>query len=754
MKRLFLCLVTCVMWCSFACAQGIQKIEVTGNSRISVSTVEAYLTIKHGDLATQNQIDASIKSLFSTGFFSNIKIYTKDSILFVELEENPIISKIAFEGNTNIKDEDFAKELGMSSRSVFSGLKLQNDLKRMVSMYQRRGYYNVVIEPKIVKLDQNRIDLVYEIREGILAKIKKISFIGNNDFTSSKLSNVLFSKESRWYRFFSSVDVYDKDKLILDQELLREFYLNEGYADFELLSTHAELTPKKDAFIITFNIHEGAVYKFGDVTIISKIPGIDLEPLYKLLTFKKGTNFNQSSVNSTIDAITDHLGDNGYAFVDVDYDVMRERDQKIANVNITINETYKTYINKINIKNNTRTLDKVIRREFRIAEGDPYNATKIYRSNQRIRNLGFFNAVNFKNTKTTDEEDKVDVEVEVEERSTGTVNFAVGYNTSIGALGSIGLAETNFLGKGQQVSIDIMRAQKDSEIVFSFTEPYFMDYPLTAGFDIFNSNQSRMKRSSFNSTTSGLVLRLGYNITEYLSHGVRYSAKVARTSHVRNNATELIKDDRGNVFTSLVGHTLTYDRTDDSLSPSSGYMLKLSQDAAGLGGQSFYVDNKLVGAFYRPLYKRDVIFSAVARTGYITGWNGKRVRLSDRYFIDNDQMRGFDFIGPRDRKTKEELGGNIFHSLTLEVGFPVGLPKESGLNGFVFSDFGTLYGIDMPKGTNRSSVYDDHFLRASYGLGIRWTSAIGTITIDYGIPFRKKSYDSVRYFRVSIGSGM
>ncbi|MBA8667141.1 outer membrane protein assembly factor BamA [Holosporaceae bacterium 'Namur'] len=737
---------------SLTLAESIKQIKVTGNQRISPETVEAYLENRVGDQYNQKKVDSSIKSLFSTGFFSNIKIYQQQSTLVVEVEENPLINKVAFEGNKRLKDKDLLKELSMVERSSFSNAKLQQDVKKILSLYQKRGRYTASVEPKLIKLDQNRANIIYEINEGSVAKIKKINFVGNHVFTDQKLSSAILSKESRWYQFFSSSDVYDGDKLNIDQEFLKRFYLSEGFADFEVRSATAELTPNKDSFILSFVVHEGPAYNVRNIKIESKIPNIDIDKLYSLLEFKSGDLYSINQVENSIEKITDHLGDMGYAFVDVEDSIEKDPENKALDITFIINETYKIYVNRINIKNNTRTLDHVIRREFKLAEGDPYNTTKVFRSKQRIKNLGFFNSVEFKNSKT-DEPDKVDIDVEVQETSTGSLNFAAGYNTSSGPLGSIALTESNFLGKGQEVGIELTRAKKAADVSFSFTEPQFLDYPLSVGFDIFSNSKNRAHESSYDSKSVGFVLRAGYELTEHLYHGVRYSAKRERISNIPSDASIYIKEQEGKNTVSSIGHSLTYDKLDDRIDPTKGYLLKFNQDLAGLGGQTYYIDHKLVGAAYYPVYKRDVILSFVAKAGNITGLKGKPVRINDRTFLGSDDIRGFDSagIGPRTKEKKEALGGKTFYTGSLELTFPVGLSSELGVRGVAFTDFGALFDPGQ-KQKDKEGFYNDHSLRASAGVGIKWNSALGNIRIDYGIPFKKKSYDEKKSFRISFGT--
>ncbi len=731
-------------------ASKINKIDYDGNQRISDQTIFAYLKLNSGDSYNQTKVDESIKSLFNTGFFSDVKITLTGATLKVHVKENPMISKIYFDGNKRIEDNDLNQELLMQSSSVFSITKMQSDIKRIVNLYKKRGRYSVKVEPKIINLDQNRVNLIYEIEEGSQAKIKKINFDGNESYSDADLIEAIASREERWYRFFSSSDVYDPDKLEFDKEQIRRFYMNRGYADFKVTSATAELSPKRDAFLITFVVDEGNLFEFSEITVVSNIKTIEIEKLNKLLTIKSGSRFSKEEIDNSVDAITNYLGNHGYPFVDVEPEIHNNKENNTTSIQFQIKESPKVYINKINIKNNTRTLDKVIRREFRISEGDPYNISKIQRSKQRIENLGFFNKIDFKN-KRTESPDKMDLDVEVEETSTGSLNFAAGYNTSFGPLGSISLSENNFLGKGQQVVLGFMQAQKQSDYSFSFTEPYFMDKELSAGFDIFLSEKNLRKQSAFSSKSKGFVLRSGYEITESLSHGVRYSLKEEDIFDVAADASIYVKEQKGRNTVSAIGHTLTYDKLDSRIDPSDGYHLKISQDVAGLGGQTNFIMHEGSAAYYKPLYKKDLILKLSGKAANVRGFGGKKVKLNDRFMIGPDYIRGFDIagIGPRDKKTYDALGGNNYYAGTAELIFPVGLPEELGVKGAVFTDAGSLFGIDEK---NKSNIHDAHSLRASSGASLIWKSPFGTMSLHYAVPYKKEKFDDVRKFYFNFGT--
>ena len=737
----------------------IKEIRVTGNVRTETATVLSYLGMERGESYTKPKGNAALKRLFRIGLFSDVSLdYNRngDGALDVFVEENPSVRKVAFEGNKRLKDDDLLKEISLAPRSVFTKSALQRDVSSILNAYHKQGRYSAAVEPKVIRLDRNRLDLVYEIYEGKKTKIAKIYFVGNEIFSDSQLKSVITSSEERWYRFFSSADVYDEDRLNFDKELLRRHYLDHGHIDFKILSANAEISRNKDDFILTFAIEEGNRYRFGDVELTSAIPNVDLQKVGKHIETKAGDYFNNKAVNASVDGIIESLNNDGFTFVDVQSDVEPDRASRKVKLTYKVREGDKLYVNNINVTGNVRTLDKVIRRELRIAEGDAYSARDVKRSEQRIKNLGFFNKAEIK-TKKTAQGDKADLEVEVSERSTGELNFGAGFSTTEGALGNVSLRERNFLGKGQDARIGFQRSTRGMEAQVSFTEPYFLDRDLSLGFDIF-SNGYNYEESSFDSQTQGGAVRLAYPLTEYLRHSLRYSLQELTIDDVRDDASTYIRQQEGSNVTSLFDHSLTYDKRDSVFMPTEGYYLRAGQGIAGLGGDSRYVKHDARARFYYPLYKRDLILMLGASGGHIFGYNDRDVRINERFFIGGNVIRGFDIsgIGPRGEDAsrpgvRDSLGGNTYYAGTVEVGFPLGLPEELGIRGAAFVDAGSLYNVD-DSSTATATVFDDSSIRASAGVGLSWQSPMGPIRVDLAAPFLKEDYDETQYFRFNFGT--
>jgi outer membrane protein insertion porin family len=727
----------------------ISDIRVEGTERIENRTVISYLGLKPGDKFSQDEINAALKNLYTTGFFTDVKLLREGSVLIVEVKENPVISKVAFEGNDRIETKDLEKEVELKPRSVFSREKVQTDVKRMLDIYRRSGRYNASVEPKIIEQDQNRVDLVYEITEGPVAKVQKITFIGNENFSNDDLRKAIRTEETRWYKFLSDNDKYDQDRLQFDEELLRRFYANEGYADFQVKSANAELSPQKDAFYLTFVVEEGPQYTLTDVKIENELePGREKIDLDSLLTTEKNDTYDASKVEASVDAITKELGNHGYAFVDVQPRLTRDRETKTASLAYQIKPGPRVYVERINITGNVRTLDEVVRREFRVKEGDPYNTAKLQRTEQRLNNLGFFEKVDVKNEQGS-APDKTVVNVDVTEKSTGEINLGAGYSTTDGPLGDFGIAERNLLGRGQELRTNFILAARRRQAQVSFTEPYFLERELAAGIDVYRTYVDFTRESSYVSDSKGVNLRMGYSLQEKLQHTLHYTIHRNSIDQVPVTASSFIRGQEGTNLTSAVGHTLAYDERDNKFSPSRGYFLSFSQEVAGLGGDSKYLKHEGKASYYYPVYPKWVM-SFLGAGGYIFGLSDKNIRINDRFYLGGDDLRGFQNagVGPRDTLTLDSLGGNQYYSTTAELRFPLGLPEELGLSGAVFSDAGSLWGTD-DTGAN---IFDESAVRVSAGAGVLWSSPFGPIRIDYANALRKEQLDRTENLRFSFGT--
>jgi outer membrane protein insertion porin family len=725
----------------------VQQIRIDGTQRIDPETVQSYMLIKPGDVADADRLDRSLKALFATGLFADVVLRQEGGTLVVRVVENPIINRIAFEGNRRVKEEQLLTEVQLRPRVVYTRTKVQNDVKRILDLYRRSGRFAATVEPKVIQLPQNRVDLVFEISEGQVTGVQRINFVGNQRFSDGTLREIIQTKESRWWRILSTDDTYDPDRLSFDRELLRKFYLANGYADFRVVSAVAELTPDREGFYITFTIEEGDRYKFRTIEVNSRLKDLNVDELRRKVTTASGDWYDADKVEQSINALTDTVGSLGYAFVDIRPRVNRDREAKTVDVTYEIQEGPRVYVDRINIVGNVRTLDKIIRREMRLAEGDAFNTAKLRRSRQRIRNLGFFDRVEVNNV-PGESPDRTVVNVEVQERSTGEISFGVGFSTADGALADVSLRERNLLGRGQDLKLGFTVSQRRQEVDLSFTEPYFLDKNLSAGFDVFHITRDFQDESSFDQQNVGFTLRTGYQITEPLRQTLRYTLREDTIENVSPDASRLIREQVGSTLSSIIGQELLYDQRDDRFDPTDGYYLRLINDFAGFGGDVTYLRNRFGAGGYYPITD-EWVASLTGELGYIADF-GEQIRIQNRFFIGGETLRGFASagVGPRDITTGDALGGREYAIGTAQLTFPSGLPKELGIRANVFSDFGVLRDPD----TTGPEVVDVDSIRVSLGVGAIWRSPFGPIRISLATPIRKEEFDKTELFRFSFGS--
>jgi len=727
----------------------VSQIEVDGLQRVERETVLSYLNVEQGSSVSQEYLNSSMKRLFETGLFADVNIDARgNGVLAVKVVENPVINKRVFDGNDKVDDTLLESEVQLKSGSIYNIAKVQDDVQRILEVYKRSGRYATVVEPKIIKRDQNRVDLVYEISEGPTAAISKVNFIGNHHYSDDDLQSEIMSKESRWYRLFSSSENYDPEKTNYDKELLRRFYLKRGYADFRVLSAVAELSPDKKSFVVTYVLDEGPRYKLEDVRIQSMIKDVDVAALSGQVQQEKGDWYNADLAERSVYALTEELGKKGFAFVDVTPELEKTSGNKMV-LTFNIAEGQRVFVDRINITGNTRTEDEVIRREFRIDEGDAFNAAKIRASRRNVENLNYFSKVDIQTEPNPNDDSKADINVNVEEKSTGAFNVGVGYSTVNGALFRAGIAENNFQGKGQKLSADVAVSQRTSEYDLSFTEPYFMGRRLSAGIDLFRTEEDYQDEGSYDSESTGGRLRLGWNYTDDFAQYLRYTLKEDKISNVDRNASIYIKEEEGRYSNSSIGQTMVYDKRDSAINPKEGYYLSFGNDVAGLGGDEKYL--KFDGKAYKYFTLADYYtFKLFINGGYITGYGDENVRLSNRYYLGGSTLRGFEFagIGARDKFTKDALGGNWMIYSGAKMSFPIGL-DEVGVRGRTFVDMGIL---GKPDDINEDYVEYSDTPRVAAGFGFQWQSPMGQIDVDLAFPIVKEDYDETEVFRLNFGS--
>ncbi len=747
-------------------AQTVGQIVVEGVQRVETETVLSYLQINRGDTFDAERIDESVKALFQTGLFSDVQMFARGSTLVVKVVENPMINSVKFSGNEEIDSDDLAKETELRERMVYTPAKVQSDIERISAVYRRAGYQSVNIQPQLAQLPQNRIDLTFQINEGTETRIDEIRFEGNEAFSDGDLRSVISSAQYAWWKFFSKADKYDADRLEYDKELLRRHYAKNGFADFKVISADALLQPDGKNYVLTFTVEEGPLYRIGDVSVNRGQTPLDEASLQKAVRTNPGEDYDASKVDKSIENITIEAGKSGYAFAKVEPDLQRDPANRVLNIVYNIQEGPRTYVERIDIVGNTRTRDEVIRRELQLYEGDAYNRVLIDRARRRLTALDFFEKIDFRE-EAGSAPDKVVIYVDLVEKSTGSINFSIGYSTVETIVGGVSVAERNLMGKGQNVKLDTQLSFKRQQVDFSFTEPYFLGMPLSAGVDLFATRSDNQDISSYTSTQAGGALRTGFRLDEWQSLNFKYSFARRNIYDIDSDASLAIRDSEGISYKSMVGTTYVYDDLDNPLKPTKGFRAQLSSDLAGIGGDVYYVSGEASAWYFHPLIDDGIILKLEGNIGHMEGWNNKEVPIQDRFFKGSETFRGFarSGVGPRMLNGAsgdvDSIGGQTYALGTVEVTFPVGLPEEFGLEGAVFSDFGTVFnapeksiaaGAAGCPGTKRCTVFDTAELRASIGAGVIWQSPFGPLRFDVAYPILKSDYDETEWFRFSVGT--
>ena len=755
---------------SSAYAETVSAVVVEGNQRIESDTITSYVKVSRGENVTPEKIDASLKALFQTGLFADVQIFRRGSTLVVKVEENPMINQVNFEGNVNVKDTDLSKEVELRERMMLTRAKVLSDVNRIIAVFRRAGYYSVKVSPKIIRLPENRVDLVYEINEGGETKVKQINFVGNDAFSAGSLMGVIGTQQYSWWRFFNRNDNYDADRLEYDKELLRRYYLRNGFADVQVVSADAVLNAAGDGFIITYTIDEGPRYKVADVAVNVGDAQLDSKDLIAKVRTGVGDYYDATKVDKSVEQLTLEAARQGFVFARVNPDIQRDAGAKNLNITYNIVEGPRTYIERIDIVGNVRTEDEVIRRQLLLYEGDAYNRVVVERARRRLTALDYFEKIDFLDQEGS-APDRVVLVVQVQEKSTGSINFSIGYSTTETVVGSISLQERNFLGKGYNVAIDTTASFTRANVNFSFTNPYFMGLPVAAGFDVFATLTDNQEESSYSSQQAGFALRTGFRLDEESRLNLKYGLTWREINNIdRNNASPAVIETEGKTLKSYIQSTYTWDNLDNPSRPTNGFRGQLVAEIAGLGGDIHYGSVEAHAWYFYPLYEESVILKIEGNAGHSIPFAGDDVPLPDRFFKGADTFRGFATAGVGPRQVGNDgdtdaIGGKTYAIGTVEVNFPLGLPEEWGVEGTVFSDFGTVFdsGVKSERagtgdciygGLNQKNcdVYDTAQLRASIGAGVIWQSPFGPLRFEAAYPILKADYDETEWFRFSVGT--
>jgi outer membrane protein insertion porin family len=775
-----------------AMAQTASSIVVEGNRRVEADTIRSYFKAAPGGRLDSGRIDDALKALYETGLFQDVKINQVGGRLVVTVVENQVIGRIAFEGNKKVKDDQLSTEIQSKPRGTFSRPLVQSDAQRISEIYRRSGRYDVRVVPQIIEQPNNRVDLVFEITEGAKTGVKTVNFVGNSAYSSYRLRDVIKTRESNLLSFLASGDVYDPDRVEADRDLIRRFYLKNGYADVQVIAALTEYDPEGKGFIVTFTIEEGQQYRVASVNFRTSISTLDANSLGTLSRVGVGSVYNAEAIEKSVEEMSIEASRRGYAFAVVRPSGERNFQSRTVAIVFSIDDGPRSYIERINVRGNTRTRDYVIRREFDISEGDAYNRALVDRAERRLKNLDYFKTVKI-TPEPGSSSDRVILNVDLEEKSTGEFSVSGGYSTSDGFLGEVSVSERNLLGRGLYAKASVQFGQFARGYSLSFVEPYLLDYRVALGVDVYQRQQLANSYVSYDTKTAGFSPRLGFQLREDLSLQVRYSlfsqeiSLPSTLANCNNNSSDpafhtpdklndgtlgcyadgeaslpvRVELASGNALTSALGYTLSFNTLDNNKNPTQGLLVDFRQDFAGVGGDVHYLKSTSDVKYYQPLVS-DLVGLIHVQGGLMNKLGEDNLRMLDHFQLGPQLVRGFapQGIGPRDitfGTTNDALGGTMYWGASAELQMPFWfLPKEVGLKGAVYADAGSLWGYRGPTSSPLTAetlnFTDQNIIRSSVGVGLIWASPFGPLRFDYAIPITKGAYDRVQEFRFGGGT--
>ncbi|MTH64749.1 outer membrane protein assembly factor BamA [Paracoccus shanxieyensis] len=747
-----------------ASAYVFNNVRIEGNQRIEPATILSYLDLPRGRDVSGGDLNAAVQRLQNSGLFESVEVTPSAGTLVVRVAEYPTISRIAFEGNSRLKDENLSEIVKSQARRVYSPAQAEADAAAISQAYAGQGRLAARVDPKIIRRGNNQVDLVFEIREGNLTEIERIGFVGNRAFSDQRLRNVLQTKQAGLLRTFIRRDTFAPERLPVDEKLLTDFYRSRGYADFRVQAVAPEVAQARDAFYITFQIQEGPRYTFGNVNTVSEIPGVDAAEFQQQVRVRQGAVYNPTSIDTTIRRMEQLAIQKGLNFVNIEPRVTRNPRGQTLDLTFALTRGQRVFVERIDIEGNTTTLDEVIRRQFATVEGDPFNPREIRNSAERLRALGYFADVQAESRPGTTG-DQVVVDVNVEEQPTGSLSFGASYGVSSGIGFNVALNEKNFLGRGQEVNLSFATGSGTQSSGLTFIEPYFLGRDLKARAQLWYNTTDRLN-SDYNTRTVGLLTAMDFPISDSARLELRY--KLSKDSifdvdplGVDPETTEptgsspILFREQGGYFTSAIGYTYSYDSRIAGLDPLTSYRFRFGQDYAGLGGDVDSITTNLYAGVESRAWRESVTFLSEFEAGAVYMLNDQNSRFMNRY-SGNGKIRGFEpnGFGPRDLLAPNEdaLGGNYFWALRTEAQFPLGLPEEYGIKGGLFADIGSVWGLDDNIGASYTPVDDGMHVRASIGASVFWTTPIGPLRFNFAKALKKEDYDEEQPFDLTIST--
>ncbi len=728
------------------------QVVVAGNQNVDVPTILGLAGIGRGQAVSAAGLNDAYQRIVNSGLFETVELVPDGGTLQINVQEYPIVNVISFEGNKRLKDEVLAGIVQSKARRIYSPATAEADASLIAEAYATQGRLAASVDPRIIRRSGNRVDLVFEIGEGKTVEIERLSFSGNRAFTDRRLRQVLETKQAGLLRTFIKRDTFVGDRLELDKQLLRDFYLSRGYIDFRVTDASAETARERDASFVVFSVQEGLSYKFGKITAVSEVEGVDVAEFEALLKVRAGVTYSPAVVENNIARLENLALRKGLNFIRVDPRVTRNDRDQTLDIEFALVRGEKVFVERIDIEGNATTLDQVVRRQFRTAEGDPFNPREVRQSAERIRALGFFSDAQV-NAEPGSTPDSVVVNVDLEEQPTGSLSFGATYGVNSGVGINVGFKETNFLGRGQALDINVTTGTDSVDSSFSFSEPAFLGRDLRFSVSGFY-RETDQQDAKYDTRNIGFGPSIAFPVSELGRLELRYRISQDTISNVAvgSSAVLTVEEAQGALISSAIGYTYSYDTRIGGLNPKSSVLLRFGQDFAGLGGDTKYIKTNVLAVAETKVLNEEVTLRAIFEGGVLASLGGNTSRVTDRFF-GNGKIRGFESngIGPRDLTAANDdaLGGNVFAVARFEADFPLGLPEEYGITGGAFLDVGSVWGLDNDLG---GTIDDNANVRAAVGLSVLWTTPIGPLRFNFSNALKKETYDIEQSFDLTIST--
>nr|WP_137112274.1 outer membrane protein assembly factor BamA [Rhodobacter sp. SY28-1] len=738
---------------AFAQVFSFSNVTIEGNERVDAATILNYAGIKRGEEVSAAQLNDAYQRILNSNLFETVELVPQGSTLLIRVQEYPIVNVISIEGNKRLKDERLAELIQSQPRRVYSPALAESDAAAIAEAYRVAGRLAAQVTPKIIRRNDNRVDLVFEITEGRVVEIERLSFVGNKAFSDRRLRQVLETKQAGFLRNLIQRDTYVAERLELDRKVLTDFYLSRGYIDFQILDASAEVSRERDATFVTFTVREGLPYTIGNISTVSEVEGLDAAEFEAVQKIRTGQTYSPLLIDNNITRMETLALKKGLNFIRVEPRITRNDRGQAVDIEFAIVRGERVFVERIDIEGNTTTLDQVIRRQFRTSEGDPFNPREIRQAAERIRALGFFSDAQV-NAEQGSAADQVVVNVDVEEQPTGSLSFGLSYSVATGTGINVGFSETNFLGRGQRLSASISTADSNQNSSFSFTEPAFLGRDLSFTIGAFYRT-SESDFSVYDTRNIGFTTGIGFPVGEQSTLDLRIGVAEDKLFNYEGDSPIIQAEEaRGALTTVSVGYTYEFDNRITGLNPKGGVLLRFGQEFAGLGGDNEYIETTALALAETKVLNEEVTLRAIFEGGAITSLGGNVTRVTDRFF-GSGKIRGFEpnGIGPRDLGATDQdaLGGNMFAVARFEADFPLGLPEEYGITGGAFFDVGSVWSLDNTAGAG-GTVDDGFNPRATVGLSVFWTTPIGPLRFNFSRALVKEDYDKEQSFDLTVST--